>query len=168
MIWWVLAILTFLMILVAVIYIESINENLDSNEVTSESTEKEKYLIDLEEAKKIAEKINTLEQLKALRERAEKSEEKLSEHDGSEKAYDTLSRKTDILDDALGISEDKAFKKQYIPDDMEAFTSLATLKNAYKVVNIDAYEDKKIEFNSKDEDWIDICGFEEPDRKSVV
>ena len=104
-----------------------------------------------EEAREIVDKITTLKQARGLEKRLEKAEQSLDEAE-TERAYESRSRKIDILQEALHIIGEKTLAYQFIPD-VDLDTSKEILDVAYKVYSVEEYEELKQKYSEYDDSW---------------
>ena len=162
MVWWVLAIIILIVLGAIGNKLPEPNKKLGAKQRKTPDVN-DKAAIQFE-AKKIADEVTTLAQYKSLERKFEKLEEKLSEHVGSDKSYDTLLAKCDVLQEAIFIAEDKILRWQFIPYP-DINTSLHILKNGYKVFPVQDYDVKRTELGGSDQEWFPLKGDDEPDEK---
>ena len=130
-------------------------------EGVTKSNARSKPKISAEEA---AHDITTVAQYRALERKLNTLEERLAEHSGSDKSYDTLSNKYTLIEDTLRITSKKTLGWQFIPFP-EITTALFILQNGYKVFSVDEYEAKFIELGKNKGEWFKLQGGDEPDEK---
>lgn len=153
--WWVWAIIIFFVIGFIGNAMQKDENKARSKKNSSSANEKS--------AKEIAADITTLARLRALEKKLETAEDKLSSHSGTEKSYDKLCDKIDVLQDALQIAYNKILRWQFIPNH-DIDTPLQTLEKAYKTFSLSEYAEISSTLGKK-EDWYELRGEDEPDEK---
>ena len=123
------------------------------------------------EAYKIAAKIKTRAQLRALEKRVYRAEEKVLEA-MTDRAHDIASEKSSLLQEAHSIALQQNYEAQYQPDltsQDSLFLTLFQLSHAYKTVPIDDYRKlRRIHSQlSNKYDWLLFRGDDSPDACSI-
>jgi len=111
----------------------------------------------------IADKIQTLQQFRALERRMERAEERYANADNN-RAIEEAEKRHEILIEAWDIAREKPFRWQYIPN-LSPNTPLRMLKHAYKVFPADKYEEAKREIGGSKNDWYALRGEDEREEK---
>jgi len=157
--WWsILIVIVFILFLVGRASLKGRKKRSSSRSAKSKRKHSNTKTIQ-EEAQEIVDKITTLRQAKSLENRILKAQEK-TEIVESERQYDNVIRKLEILSHAETLLDDKVLAYQFVPT-LDLDTPANVLKAAYKVFPLDKIDDAKLSLSQNSNDWFGMTHYDE-------